>query len=32
MLEANDGKGTREVIYEVKYWDRSEIRKTYINY
>lgn len=30
--EANDGKGTREVIYEVKYWDRSEIRKTYINY
>ena len=32
MLETNDGKGTREIVYEVKYWDKTEIRKTYINY
>lgn len=30
--ESNDGKGTREIVYEVKYWDKKETRKTYINY
>lgn len=29
--EANDGKGTREIIYDVKYWNKVEERKTYIN-
>lgn len=29
--ESNDGKGTREIIYEVKYWNKTETRKTYIN-
>ena len=28
--EANDGKGTREIAYNVKYWDKVEERKTYI--
>ena len=30
--ESNDGKGTREILYNVKYWDKTEKRKTYINY
>lgn len=29
--EANDGKGTREIIYEIKYWNKVEKRKTYVN-
>lgn len=29
--EANDGKNTREITYEIKYWDKTEIRKTYVN-
>lgn len=29
--ESNDGKGTREVSYNVKFWDKEELRKTYIN-
>lgn len=28
--EANDGKGTREVMYNIKYWDKVDERKTYI--
>lgn len=28
--EANDGKGTKEIAYNVKYWDKVEERKTYI--
>lgn len=28
--EANDGKGTREVVYNIKYWDKVDERKTYI--
>jgi hypothetical protein len=27
--ESNDGKGTREIVYTVKYWNREETRKTY---
>jgi hypothetical protein len=30
--ESNDGKGTREIVYNVKYWNKTEQRKTYINY
>ena len=29
--ESNDGKGTREIIYTVKYWNREETRKTYVS-
>lgn len=29
--EANDGKGTREIDYVVRYWNKEEQRKTYIN-
>lgn len=29
--ESNDGKGTREIMYNVKYWNKEEQRKTYIN-
>ena len=29
--EANDGKGTREIDYAVRYWNKEEQRKTYIN-
>lgn len=29
--ESNDGKGTREITYNVKYWNKEETRKTYIN-
>ena len=29
--ESNDGKGTYEVVYKVKYWDKEEERKTYID-
>lgn len=29
--EANDGKGTREINYIIKYWNREDERKTYIN-
>lgn len=29
--EANDGKNTREITYEIKYWDKTEVRKTYVN-
>ena len=28
--ESNDGKGTIEITYNVKYWDKNEERKTYI--
>ena len=28
--EANDGKGTREIVYNIKYWDKVDERKTYI--
>ncbi len=30
--ESNDGKGTREILYIVKYWNKTEERKTFINY
>ena len=30
--ESNDGKGTREIIYNIRYWDITETRKTYVNY
>ena len=30
--ESNDGKGTREILYVVKYWNKTEERKTFINY
>jgi hypothetical protein len=30
--ESNDGKNTREIVYVVKYWDKKEERKTFINY
>ena len=30
--ESNDGKGTREILYNVKYWNKTEERKTYVNY
>ena len=29
--EANDGKGTMEILYNVKYWNREETRRTYVN-
>ena len=29
--EANDGKNIREITYEIKYWDKTEVRKTYVN-
>lgn len=29
--ESNDGNGTREILYNVKYWNKTEQRKTYIN-
>ena len=29
--ESNDGKGTKEILYNVKYWDKVEERKTYIS-
>ena len=29
--EANDGKGTREIDYIVRYWNKEELRKTYVN-
>ena len=29
--ESNDGKNNREIDYIVKYWDKEDIRKTYIN-
>jgi hypothetical protein len=29
--EANDGKGTMEIDYIVKYWDKEEQRKTYVS-
>ena len=29
--ESNDGKGTREIAYTVKYWNREETRKTYVS-
>lgn len=28
--EANDGKNTREITYEIKYWNKTEVRKTYV--
>ena len=28
--ESNDGNGTLEITYNVKYWDRTEERKTYV--
>jgi hypothetical protein len=29
--ESNDGKGTREIVSTVKYWNREETRKTYVS-
>lgn len=29
--ESNDGKGTREITYNINYWDRTEERKTFVN-
>ena len=29
--EANDGKGTKEIIYNIKYWNKTVQRTTYIN-
>ena len=29
--EANDGKGTREIMYNIKYWNKEELRRTYVN-
>ena len=29
--ESNDGKGTMEIVYDVKYWDKVEERKTFVN-
>lgn len=29
--ESNDGNGTREISYNIRYWNKKEIRKTYIN-
>ena len=29
--ESNDGKGTIEIVYDVKYWDKVEERKTFVN-
>jgi hypothetical protein len=29
--EANDGKGTREIDYIVRYWNKEELRKTYVS-
>jgi len=29
--ESNDGKGTIEIVYNVKYWNKEEQRTTYIN-
>jgi len=31
MLEANNRKGTMEIWYLVKYWNREEQRKTYVS-
>ena len=28
--ESNDGNGTKEIIYNIKYWDKTEERRTYI--
>jgi hypothetical protein len=30
--ESNDGKGIREILYNIKYWNKTEERKTFINY
>lgn len=29
--ESNDGNGTREISYNIRYWNKKEVRKTYIN-
>ena len=29
--ESNDGKGTIEITYDVRYWDKVEKRKAYVN-
>ena len=29
--EANDGKGTREIDYLVRYWNKEELRRTYVS-
>lgn len=29
--EANDGKGTREIDYIIRYWNKEELRRTYVN-
>lgn len=29
--EANDGKGTREIMYNIKYWNKEELRRTYVS-
>jgi thiol-disulfide isomerase/thioredoxin len=31
IAESNDGKGTREIDYVIRYWDKEEQRKTYVN-
>ena len=30
--ESNDGKNTREIEYNVKYWNKTDRRKTFINF
>lgn len=30
--ESNDGKGTREIVYNIKYWDKVEKRTTFIEH
>lgn len=29
--ESNDGKGTKEITYNINYWDKTEERKTFVN-
>ncbi len=29
--ESNDGNGTREISYNIRYWNKKEVRKTYIS-
>ena len=31
ISESNDGNGNVEIHYSVKYWDKDETRKTYVN-
>lgn len=31
ISESNDGNGTREISYNIRYWNKKEVRKTYIS-